>query len=103
MGDRGPAGLGPNGIPGNADWIAVGEHDYDYLGCPALGAGDINGDGLDDAYDADSGGTPLVPVDTDAAGPPAWAMVCVAPDSVVTTQLVAGTPLSAAALTTASG
>jgi hypothetical protein len=42
------SGLGPNGNPTNADWMAAGEHDNDYLGCPALGAGDVNGDGLMD-------------------------------------------------------
>ena len=32
--------------------------------------GDLDGDGLDDAYDADDGGTPLVPVNTDGADAP---------------------------------
>jgi len=62
-----PGGMGPNGNPGNAHWVASGENDSDYLGCPAMGAGDFNGDGFDDvmvgSYGWDEPGPVPPPVD----------------------------------------
>jgi hypothetical protein len=43
------AGLGPNGNFTNADWTVVGDQTNGYLGYTVANAGDVNGDGYDDA------------------------------------------------------
>jgi hypothetical protein len=42
------AGLGPRGIPANADWQVMGNQTLAYLGASAGTAGDVNGDGFAD-------------------------------------------------------
>ena len=41
-------GLGEDGSPANADWIAAGQYEGDNLGGQVASAGDFNGDGYDD-------------------------------------------------------
>ncbi len=41
-------GLGSNGNPANADWVATGLYEADCVGGHVARAGDFNGDGLDD-------------------------------------------------------
>lgn len=42
-------GLGPNGNFDNADWTVVGDQTNGYFGFTVANAGDVNGDGYDDA------------------------------------------------------
>ncbi|MFO7742862.1 MAG: FG-GAP-like repeat-containing protein, partial [Anaerolineae bacterium] len=42
------AGLGEDGTPDNADWMATGDQENGYHGWAVATAGDVNGDGLDD-------------------------------------------------------
>ncbi|MCP4709599.1 MAG: hypothetical protein GY869_13310, partial [Planctomycetes bacterium] len=41
-------GLGPNGTPANADWIAEGDQENYWMGISLNTAGDVNGDGFSD-------------------------------------------------------
>ncbi|MGH9785139.1 MAG: integrin alpha, partial [Terriglobia bacterium] len=42
------SGLGDNGTPGNADWIAEGGQTWAWMGTSVATAGDVNGDGVSD-------------------------------------------------------
>jgi hypothetical protein len=42
------SGLGPNGNPANADWMAEGDQDWAAFGVAVGTAGDVNGDNCDD-------------------------------------------------------
>ena len=56
-------GLGSDGNPSNADWVATGLYEADCVGGHLARAGDFNGDGLDDIvigaqnWDGEGGGT----------------------------------------------
>ncbi len=44
------SGLGPNGTPANADWMAESDQSSARLGISAVAAGDVNGDGYGDLF-----------------------------------------------------
>src|SRR5207247_7180795 len=55
-------------IDSDVDWIVDKREAHTPDWCPALCGLDMDGDGLDNAYDPDQGGTALSPVDTDGDG-----------------------------------